>query len=262
MQRSPIIVLSYAHGGAGYLQQLLSRYGTLACTSGTGLLPLCEAAATAWEQVENRDGPMSSLAINSIRAMTTGIITTALAGTGRRRWCEIAFAHPRCAEIFMRIHPSANFICLHRSCMEVVHAGVQANPWGLARSVFQPFTVSYPGNAVAAIAAYWAATTESLLEFEQAHPDNCHRVRYEDLLCNPGQADAEISSFLSLGQSDLAMQHLINDELPYSTEEDQPSVESLIPLDWIPSPLMRLVNQLMVRLGYQAIPGSGRPSIA
>src|ERR1035441_8887252 len=103
---------------------------------------------------------------------------------------------PRCAETFLQLYPSAKFICLHRRCPEVILAGVNANPWGLEDSAFKSFTAGYPGNAVAAIAAYWAASTEPLLEFEQAHPGSCHRVRYEDLTSCPDQARAEIASFL------------------------------------------------------------------
>lgn len=256
--RSPIIVLGYAHNGAGFVQRLLSRNVNLACTSSTGLLPLCELAAATWQRVENREMPLSPLAITSIRAMTGTMITTALAAAGKTRWCEIAFTHPRCAEIFRQVYPSAKFICLHRSCPGVIYSGVKANPWGLAGSAFQPFAVSYPGNAVAAIAAYWAAGTEPLLEFEQAHPYDCHRIRYEDILRNPAQEYAGISAFLSLEQGDPASGYLIDEELSYSAEGgDQSTVESQIPIDWIPQPLMVRVNQLMARVGYQPIPRSG-----
>ena len=109
--RGPVIVLGYGHSGVGFLGGLLSSYRELACTSGTGLLPLCEAAAATWRQIENRAGPLSPLALASIRALTGSLITTALAGTGKVRWCEIAFAHPRCAETFLEVYPSARILC-------------------------------------------------------------------------------------------------------------------------------------------------------
>jgi hypothetical protein len=253
VRAAPVVVLGYPQGGAGTLQRLLSSYETLACTTGTGVLPLCEAAAAAWRHVENGDGPLSSLAVASIRAMTTGLITAALAGTGKMRWCETAFAPPRCAEIFLRAHPSTRFICLHRSCLDVVQAAVRANPWGLAGSPFEPFAISYPGNAVAAIAACWAASTEPLLEFEQAHPDTCLRVRYEDLTGQPDRARAEIASFLSLEEDDPATRYPMAADPHSAPAEDHADGEAQIPLGRIPQPVTTLVSQLMDRLGYPPI---------
>ena len=40
-QQWPVVVLAYAYSGAGRIQRLLSGSDLLACTSGTGLLPLC-----------------------------------------------------------------------------------------------------------------------------------------------------------------------------------------------------------------------------
>jgi hypothetical protein len=253
--RSPIIILGYAYNGASDVQRLLSRDANLACTSGTGLLPLCELAVTTWQQVEKSNGLLSSLAITSIRAMTSSMITTVLAANGKKRWCEIAFTRSRCAEIFLQIYPSAKFVCLHRSFPGVVYSGVKANPWGFANSAFLPFAARFPGNAVAAIAAYWTVSTESLLEFERAHPDDCRHVRYEDVLRNPNQECADVSSFLSLNQDNITDRNLMNEDLLYSPEDRDGAVaEFRIPFDWVPQSLMARVNQLMAEAGYQEIP--------
>jgi hypothetical protein len=257
-------VLGYPYCGAGRLQRVLSRHDALACTSGTGLLPLCEVAADTWRQAENRDGPsLSSLAAASIRAMTSSIITTILAGSGKKRWCEIAFADPGSAEIFLEVYPSAKFICMHRSCLDVVYTAVQQAPWGLAGSPFQSFATGYPGNSVAAIAAYWAASTGPLLEFEQAHPSACHRIKYEDLIEDPVRVDDRISSFLALNSDDPAASHWMNDDTP-SAAEAPGSIASgaQVPLSWIPTSLTTRVNQLLTLMGYPPIPSSGPPGVS
>jgi len=247
-------VLGYAYNGAGYLRRMLSSHEALACVSGTGLLPLCEMAASAWQQIENRGGPPSSLAIASIRMMTDSLITTALAGTGKTRWCEIAFAPPRYAEIFMQMYPAAKFVCLHRNCLDVVSSGIRANPWGLADTPMKTFTGTYPGNLVAAVAAYWAASTEPLLEFEQAHPGACHRLKYEDLVSRPDETFSQMSSFLSLDVYGPGNRHLAGDDLiPTSGGNGLLQMEQ-VPVGWIPRPLITLVNQLMEQLGYPPVP--------
>jgi hypothetical protein len=100
----PVIVMCYPYAGAGRLGSLLSQRQELACTSGTGLLPLCDQAALTWQQAERRLGPASALALASIRAFTGTVITTLLAREGTPRWCEITTASPASAETFLRVY--------------------------------------------------------------------------------------------------------------------------------------------------------------
>ena len=96
---APVVVLTYAHSGAARLQSLLASHPDLACTSGTGILPLCEQAAITWRSADDRAGmTLSPLALASVRALATGIITSMLIRTGKRRWCELATASPMSAE--------------------------------------------------------------------------------------------------------------------------------------------------------------------
>jgi hypothetical protein len=51
---------------------------------------------------------------------------------------------------------------------------------------------------VAAVAAYWCASTSALLDFEAAHPARTLRVRYEDLTASPATATEPVFEFLGL----------------------------------------------------------------
>jgi hypothetical protein len=243
----PVIIFAYAHAGAARLQRLLSRSPVLACTSGTGLLPLCDQAAAAWRKADNRDDILSPLAIGSIRALASSLITTFLAAAGGARWCEVSFSPPGCAETFLQLYPATKFVCLHRNCLDVIEAGIRANPWSLAGTAFSQFTVAYPGNSAAAIAAYWASCTESLLRFEQAHPDACHRTRYEDLASDREQDAGKILAFLNLAQDPSAS---LYDTTPAAEEPGITGHEAEIPAGLIPPPLKAQVNDLHTRIGY------------
>jgi glycerophosphoryl diester phosphodiesterase len=201
-QQRPVIVLAYAYSGAARVQRLLSGSAVLACTSGTGLLPLCDQAAAAWRRVDNRAGPLSSLAASSIRSLAGGMISIILAEEGKPRWCEISSSPPAAAETFLQLYPGTRFVCLHRSCPDVIRAGIEANPWGLTGTGFAPFAVAYPGSSAAAIAAYWADRTEPLLRFQEAHPAACRAVRYDDLAGHPDREARDISAFLELSLGD------------------------------------------------------------
>ena len=90
----------------------LSR--SLACTSGTGLIPLCHAALATWQQADDRSGPPSALAIKSVRALAGAMMVAIQARTGAVRWCETALAQPAAADSFLQVFPSTAFVCVHR----------------------------------------------------------------------------------------------------------------------------------------------------
>jgi hypothetical protein len=248
---SPVIIFAYAHAGAARLQRLLSGSPTLACTSGTGLLSLCDQAAAVWRQADNRDAGLSPLAIASIRALASGLITTFLAVAGRPRWCEVSFSPPGGAETFLQLYPGAQFVCLHRNCLRVMDAAARANPWGLAGTAFGPFAAAYPGNSAATITAYWASCTESLLRFEEANAGACHRVRFEDLASNREQEVEKILTFLNLAPDQPAPLTLASHDTGRTAEETHaPGPEAESPVELIPPPLRTLVNDLHTRIGY------------
>lgn len=244
----PVIVLTYAHAGADDLMKALSVSQSLTCTLGTGLLPLCDSAAATWQKVESRNAAPSTLALKSIRALVTTMRATVQSRTGASRWCEIAFTAPETAEMFLRIFPDATFLCLHRSLRGVLAEGTAAYPWGLGSSPFWPYSGGHPGNNAATIAAYWAACTRSLLEFQAAHQDACLRVRCEDLAADPYHQVGEIFARLGLDRRDLVASAGRPD--PGLTGPGDPVPAAPLPLDRLPPKLLAEVHDLHAMLDY------------
>src|SRR5215472_15955525 len=111
---SPIIVLSYAYAGAERVQNALAEGSSLGCTSGTGIIPQCAAAAETWRRIEDQQGmTMSRLAAAAIRGLVTAQIATILARSGQPRWCELATATPGAAGAFLQIFPFVQLDCDH-----------------------------------------------------------------------------------------------------------------------------------------------------
>jgi protein-tyrosine sulfotransferase len=259
-QAAPVIILGYPHSGGQRLLSLLSDNTGLACTSGTGLLPLCSEAAAVWRLAEDRDaesGQISALAAASIRAMVGAMVTQILARVGRNRWCEFAMASEQAAGTFVSLYPGARFVCLHRCFSDVARTAIQASPWGLANPGYAPFVAAYPASTLAALAAWWAVRTSALLAFEQDHPQQCLRVRYEDFDADqPGTASA-MASFLGIsgaGESDTASQTALNPgrqpEAATTPEPAGTAPEPPIPVAQLPPALLAEVNDLLRRLGY------------
>ena len=254
-KNGPVILLSYAHSGASEVQDLLAADTGLVCTSGTGILPLCAAAAETWRRVEGRDAPtMSRLAVASISGLLTPQITMILSAAGGKRWCELATAEPSTAQQFLEIFPHAVFVCIHRNCLDMIRAGVAASPWGLYGQGIGQYLISYPGNSVAALAAYWANCTDELLALEDAHPQITHRLRYEDAAVEPCCALPALKEWLRLGGGrDATFAEKLSPVEPSGGAVS--SLEADVPVEIIPQPLRRRISSLHTTLGYAPLPG-------
>jgi hypothetical protein len=252
---APVIVLTYKHGGSDRLWPLLTGRPGLVCTVGTGVLPLCEHAAATWRNVDGgKDTRMSALAASSIRAMATAIIATVLARHGGRRWCEFAAAPPRSAEVFLQLYPQARVLCLHRSCDGVIQDAVRASPWGLAGPEYAPYTAAYPASTPAALTAYWTAATAPLVEFEEAHPDACIRVRCEDLADD--SYHAELLAFLGIEPPRPG--HRGPDVASRDSAPSGQATHAPFPAENVPAPLLAQADRLTRKLGYPSLTPDGR----
>jgi hypothetical protein len=248
----PIILFSYAHSGAWQVQGLLAADAGLACTSRTGIVPLCAAAAETWRRVEGRDAPvMSRLATASVRGLVTAQVTTILASAaGKTRWCELATADPGAAQWFLQVFPHTVFVCVHRNCLDMIRAGVAASPWGLHGQGLAPYLLPYAGNSVAALAAYWADSTEMLLAFEAANPQITYRVRSED-------ATDELSEPLTALRAWLGLDGERGGTFAEPADSAEPGggkaflfPESELPYEMIPPQLGQRISRLHAELGY------------
>jgi sulfotransferase family protein len=250
---APVIVLASPYSGATGLRALLARQPDLACTSATGLLPLCEQAMTTWRNADGRAaGPPSRLAVTATRALAASIITSVLAREGKRRWCEVAAANAPAAETFLRLYPGTRFLCLHRACQGMIRAALDASPWGIADPVFAPFTLAYPGSTPAALTACWVTYTRTVLAFEAAHPQACLRVRFEDLTEAQHQtAGKKITAFLGIADLDTQSASRQSSQLGPASQNSCPEKE--FPVDLIPPTLLAQANDLLRQLDYPAL---------
>ena len=252
---APAVVLATRYSGAERLRALLDGHPGVACTSGTGILPLCEQAAAVWRSADGRPegGPPSRLAVASTRVLIDAIITSVLTRAGKRRWCEFCYAMPEAAAAFAQLYPSTRFVCLYRSCREVIRAALDAGPWGLADPALVPFTRAHPASTAAALAAYWIAHTRSLLAFEAAHPHAVLRVRSEDLAAGGQQAARAVMSFLGAPgcDGDLALTRDSHGQ----PDSAVPPARTDLPADLIPPAVLAQANALLRQLDYPALPG-------
>lgn len=188
-----------------------------------------------------------------------------LARQGKPRWCDKSLDSVLAAELLAEVYPEALFVCLYRHCMDVVASGIEACPWGVSRFGFDPFVAQNPGNNVAAIASYWVEWATMMLAFEEAHPERCHRVRYEDLAAAPEEVSDALLRFLGA----TPMPGITTACFSAPHEGDGPGDEKIwfttnvstetigrgikVPADAMPDPLLERVNSALSKLGYRPV---------
>jgi sulfotransferase family protein len=261
-------VLCSGRSGSTLLRVLLDTHPELACPPEAKLPEMVSRLSALWSTMESL--PMSApngtpglppAAIAGIRHTADLIVGPYLARRGKKRYCDKNLGTELYADVLMSVFPEAKFICLYRHPMDMIASGIEACPWGLANYGFEPYIAGSPGNAVLALAKYWADHTAAILAVEEKYPLNCHRVRYEDLVDDPESVTDEIFEFLGLPPVEDITAHCFSGErerfgagdfkIWNTSEVNGESVGRgwVVPANLM-APVTPTVNQLADRLGY------------
>jgi hypothetical protein len=201
----PVFVLCAARSGSTLLRFLLDAHPDLACPPETNVPALCGQLATVWSLIEgaplsqNRgDEPpeIPDAAIAGVRETMDRMTGSYLERRGKKRYCDKSLGTARFAYLMTRIWPEAKFLCVYRHPMDVIASGMEACPWGLNGYGFDPYIAESPGNAVFALARFWADNAAVIAMAEEQYADRCQRVRYEDLVAGPQASADRIFEFL------------------------------------------------------------------
>jgi hypothetical protein len=191
--------------GSTLLRFLLDAHPELACPPETSLPALCGQLSVVWSLIEGaplaaeRDAApprVPDAAVTGIRRMLDEMTGSYLSRRGKRLFCDKSLGSARFADLLTQIYPGARFLCLYRHPMDVIRSGLDACPWGLNGYGFDQYIVGSPGNAVLALARYWLDHATLINEVEQAQPERCHRIRYEDLVEDPEEVMREVYAFI------------------------------------------------------------------
>jgi hypothetical protein len=277
----PVFVLCMARSGSTLLRFLLDAHPELACPPETGLPALCGQLAVVWSLIEgaplsaNRgDAPpqVPDAAIAGIRRMLDEMTEGYLARRGKKRFCDKSLGSALTAGLLLRIYPEARYVCLYRHPMDMIRSGLDACPWGLNGYGFDEYGGSSPGNTVLALARYWLDHATAIAAFEEQYPDQCHRVRYEDLAIAPEEVAAELFDCLGVAPAPGITGYCFSGEREqfgpadykiWATSAitgDSVGRGESVPMGLIPPPLVAAINELADRLGYLPIDeGWGTP---
>jgi len=272
----PVFVLCSGRSGSTLLRFLLDAHPDLACPPETNVPALCAQLATVWSLIEgaplsvNRgDEPplVPDTAIAGIRATMNMMVGSYLERRGKKRYCDKSLGTARFADLLQRVYPGARFLCLYRHPMDVIASGMEACPWGLNGYGFDPYIATTPGNAVLALARFWADNTAETLMAEERFGERCLRVRYEDLVADPEETATAIFAFLGVAPAPGISANCFSAErerfgpadykIWYTSKITKDSIGRgwSVPVALVAPQVLATMNELVGKLGYLPMDG-------
>jgi hypothetical protein len=268
----PVFILCAARTGSTVLRLMLDCHPELTCPAETNLAALCNDMIPIWCLVTGNPAPVPRQPLNiarlpeevkaGLRKSLDLIISTHIARSGKPRWCDKSLASARHAELMRQLYPRAKFLCLYRFPMDLIASALEACPYGLTGYGYDPFVASSPGNSVLAVARCWLEMTADIMTAEENFPEQCLRIRYEDLVEDPDSVMAGVFGFLGVPSvPDIATQcfsaeperlGMADYKIWHTSRVGSESVGRgwTIPARLISQPVLEGINELSGRLGY------------
>lgn len=272
---NPVFILTASRSGSTLLRFILDTHPELACPPETMITAACVSLLRSWDILENaglgrqrlvsEPPSLPAAAVETVRGTVDRLYGHYLARRGKPRWCDKSLDTFYNAGLLAQLYPQARFVCLYRHCMDVIASGVEVCPWGVSRFGFDAYVAQHPGNSVAAIGNYWLDCARVILEFEEAQPERCHRIRYEDLATAPEEIAADLLEFLGVAPMPGITAACF--EAPH--EGDGPGDEKIwftkkvttetlgrginVPAAALPPDMREQINDVLGKLGYRAV---------
>jgi hypothetical protein len=197
----PAFILSSERSGSTLCRYILDTHPNIGCPGELTLGELCASLARVLGRLDPASGESDHLSAEvcaKIRCIVDSIMESYLRRVRKTVWCEKSPANLQFLPMLHRTFPDARYICLYRAFRDSAHSCLSVSQLGFAWGL-REYVARYPGNLVLAMAESWADKTEKLLAFESENGDQCLRVRYEELVSEPGREMARVFDFL--GQS-------------------------------------------------------------
>lgn len=265
----PTFILSCARSGSTLLRYIVDTHPEICSPAEVNLGVLCAALhPTIYDTLALVSSPHDDverrrLASAHVRQQVDDIMNAYARAKNKSRWCEKSPMNLNHLELLQEIFPDANYICLYRHCLDVMHSCLEFGKLGFIPEIFV-HVQSRPDNMVAAMMNYWIERTSRLLAFEETHQANCFRVTFESLVFDTESTMKSLCAFLGV-----AWHHDLLTRVFSSRHDDGPGDRKIqfcrevemqavgkgatIARPPLPRDLTDRMNDLLQRLGYPAV---------
>lgn len=269
---APIFIVAHGRSGSTLLRYLLDSHPDVASPAEVELGPLCEALTHTLSLTQRSNHPIEGKqrTCEAVRHAVDAIMTPYAHTRAKSRWCDKSIRNANHLDLLSEVFPDAQFICLHRYCLDVVHSTIEACKFGYPGRLAE-YVAHRADNIVEALVESWCDRTSTLLEFECAHSSRCTRVLYEHLTIEPERVMRRVFEFLRLSfDPDLLRSAFVTShdlgpgdwKIRSTTRIHSGSVgtgAANLPLAFISKTRLKMMKGLLTDLGYD---DRGRPAAA
>jgi hypothetical protein len=247
---------------------MLDAHPAVACPPELNLCTVFQSIEFAMHSAIGEDSALASESAAALcREVALSTIGRYATRAGKSLWCEKSLPSIEMTDVLRRVFPEARFVCLYRECTDTIASLLEASPWGYSNYGVEPYVRAFPGNLVLALATYWTDKVEHALALERECPDQCFRLRYEDLVAQPEAVLSELfESFLGLEWkascadpsrvlANVRLGAFGDHKVRYTDSFHTESVGRgwRVPVNLMPDPLKARVTAMAEELGYRLL---------
>jgi protein-tyrosine sulfotransferase len=286
------LIVSPARSGSTLLRLIVDAHPEIGCPAEAGIPSLIGALGRVWWTVDSGSagdpGPntpnrtdidrpsedeensaestppreLPPVARAEIRQAALAVMRHYCSREGKSVYCDKSLDSVHHLEQVRQLFPAARYVLLFRHVMDTVASGIEASPWGFSGYGYGPFIQRSPENSVAALVSYWLSHVDAALGWQEAHPELCHRLRYEELVTNPQAVIDEVFAFLGVEPDPGVLERAFlrtrraggpgDYKVTFSSEVHSASIGhgKRVPVAMVPPPLLEAVNKKLKLLGY------------
>jgi protein-tyrosine sulfotransferase len=189
-----IFLVGCQRSGTSLLRRIVDTHPRIACPPETGFIaPLVRVL----HDDRSRKGfEGMGFADPAVREALAGFIASFYesyaAANGKARWADKT---PRYVDLLDDLWglfgPEARFVTIVRDGRDVAYSLSERR-----YPAIEPAVEAAGGDVPVGAARFWVGQTEKILAFEAAHPEACHRIRYEALTTEPAATLEPMFAFL------------------------------------------------------------------
>ncbi len=262
----PLFVLSCNRSGSTLLRFILDTHPEVYCPPELFLGQAARSMGTFLSGLEGyetfQEGAeefrVAAAVREPLRSFLDERLAAATARKGKRLWCEKTPDNVYHLRLLDALYPEARHVCLYRHGLDVVVSAMR-----LAGRIppVQRWIRQSSGHALTGTIRWWCEMTREILACEHRSPERCFRIRYEDLVADPGRALPPLFAFLGLAWDErlldtvFSAEHELGHEDPNirftgRIHQDSLGTGADLPLAEVPDETLDEMRRLLAELGY------------
>ncbi len=198
-EHNPIFIVCTARSGSTLLRYILDSHEWVDVPGELHLGPLVQEMNRVMSRLylgsaaeaEEREALVSE----AVRSHLDKMIRSRLK---KKIWCDKSVSTVDHLDLMLRIFPRARYVFLYRNCLDFVHSALEVSKYGFTGYWFDEFVLKQPENIVEGLVRFWCAQTENRVAVANANEHAIYRLKYEDLVGDPGGTVRQLFGFLDL----------------------------------------------------------------